>query len=298
MILYFAGNTTNRFLENDLVVTCGIQHRLLSFADAFGWATAAFEYWASDDAPRPFFLDSGAFGALTRGATINLDHYCQWIKDHQQHLACYACLDVIGNWRASARNYDRMLAKGLNPIPTYHMGSPEHELRRLLGMADYIALGGVVGAHENDMKPWLDRCFNIIYHEFWPKKVHVFGVLAQWALERYPLYSADGSSALVGAGMGRVTTFEEGRMYARPWMEYAKQTHDGHVMDFISTVQAKKGSAHRGRRRVNAQAFHDLQRHVTDLWTMRGILWEDPPCAASMVPSAPTSTATFSTDSE
>ena len=134
----------------------GLQRRLLSFADVDGWGRDAFAFWTSARAPRPFFLDSGAFGAMSRGADIDLERYCQYIKQHQTRLSAYASLDVIGDWRASAVNYDHMRAKGMDPVPTFHMDSPEHELRRLLRETDYLALGGVVGASRKQMQPWLD----------------------------------------------------------------------------------------------------------------------------------------------
>jgi hypothetical protein len=163
------------------------------------------------------------------------------------------------------------------------MGSPEHELRRLLGMADYIALGGVVGATRETMQPWLDKCWRIL-RDFWPKKIHIFGVMAQWALERYPFYSADSSSALVGAGMGRVSVWDNAKVTAIGWTEYGQKYYDGLVMDGISRVQAKGGSAHRGRSFLNIKTQLKLQRHVTDIWRIRGIEWEDETCAASMAP--------------
>ena len=275
MKLFFAGNVTTAEQETALSTIAGIQHRLLSFADIDSWGKDAFAYWTSEAAPQPFFLDSGAFGALTRGAEIDLDRYCAYIRSHEAHLSPYACLDVIGDWRGSAHNYDLMLEKGLKPVPTYHMNSPEHELRRLCTMTDYLALGGVVGAMRHDMEPWLDKCWHVI-RDYFPLKVHVFGVMAQWALERYPWYSADSSSALVGAGMGRVSTWEQGKVNTLGWAEYGEKFYDGIVMDGISEYQSKKGgSAHRGRSILNVRTQLALQTHVTNVWRMRGITWEE-----------------------
>lgn len=272
MRLYFAGNVTTTDHEVSLVKDAKVIYRLLSFADLDSWARNAFDYWTGDEAPEPFFLDSGAFGALTRGATIDLPRYCEYIKEHDDHLYPYACLDVIGDWKGSAKNYDFMLEQDLSPVPTYHMGSPDHELRRLLDMTDYIALGGVVGATQLTMQPWLDSCWRVI-QEFWPKKIHVFGVMAQWALERYPFYSADSSSALVGAGMGRVSIWSNAKMTAHSWADYGKKYMDGHVVDHVSTARAKAGSAHRGRAHYNVRAQLSLQQHITDVWEARGITW-------------------------
>ena len=124
------------------------------------------------------------------------------------------------------------------------------------------------------MQPWLDSCWRTI-RDYWPVKVHVFGVMAQWALERYPFYSADSSSALVGAGMGRVSTWGDAKMTAQPWIDYGEQNYDGHVVDHVSTVRAKAGSAHRGRAHYNVRAQLALEKHITSVWEARGIVWTD-----------------------
>ncbi|KKK88576.1 hypothetical protein LCGC14_2741760, partial [marine sediment metagenome] len=114
---------------------------------------------------------------MTRGATIDLPRYCAYIKEHGEHLLPYAALDVIGDWKGSAKNLEFMQAEGLVPLPTFHFGGPEKELRRLLTVYDYIALGGVVGATRKTMQPFLDSCWRII-QDFWPIKIHIFGVMA------------------------------------------------------------------------------------------------------------------------
>lgn len=274
MKLYFAGNAITA--ENEVFFTSNnIKWRLLSYADYQHWSTGAVDWWASGAQPAPLFIDSGAFGAFTRGQVIDLVEYCDYIKRYTGIYYPFAALDVIGDWRASAHNWDRMRELGAEAIPTFHMGSPDSELRRLLRETDYIAMGGVVGATQQSMQPWLDKCWRTIA-EFWPRKVHIFGVMAQWALERYPWYSADSSSALVGAGMGRLTTFDQARISSVPWVEYAQKFYNGDVMDgFSYRWQAKKGSAWKGRARININTQLALQRHVTDIWRMRGITWED-----------------------
>lgn len=272
MILYFAGNLP---VSEPVLHAGGIRSRLLSFAEKNNSGNEpSFVYWIKnkpDDAT--VFLDSGAYGAFTRGATIDIPQYASYIRQSEHHVNAYASLDVIGDWRGSARNYDTMLSLGLHPVPTFHMGSPDHELHRLLKMTDYIALGGVVGARQEDMQPWLDKCFSII-KDYWPKKTHIFGVMAQWALERYPFFSADSSGAVVGGGMGRITLFENARTDNYDWREYARLRYDGRIMDQFSNTRSKKsGSAHVERRLINIRSQLALQSHITDVWTMRGVTW-------------------------
>jgi len=170
MILYLAGCPVSLGHEHTLCTIAGLRYRLLSFADV-NIAREGFSFWTSTRAPAPFFLDSGAFAASTQGTQIDLDAYCAFIEAHEAARP-YASLDVIGEWRASAKNHDVMRARGLDPVPTFHMGSPAHELRRLLKEVDYLALGGVVGASRKLMQPWLDGCFSII-RAHWPKRIHI-----------------------------------------------------------------------------------------------------------------------------
>jgi hypothetical protein len=268
MKLFFAGEQGD---EADHVGTSGLRYRLLSYADA-NVKKRLYAYWTSDAAPEPFFLDSGAYGAMTRGLTINIHEYGRFIN--AMGAKCYpaASLDVIGDWRATARNYDFMIDQGVNVIPTFHYNSPEHELRRLLAKADYIALGGLVGLHATPMRLWLDKCFRVI-RDYWPKKTHAFGVTAQWALERYPFYSADSSSAFMAAGMGRVSYINEvGQVTSVPWQQYARDFYEGVVVDGLSTMRMDY-TAYRGRAFLNIRTQLALQRYVTDLWTNRGITW-------------------------
>jgi hypothetical protein len=280
MRLYIAGN--GRQAESDLIdYKTGARNRLLSYAFIDDWADLAFQFWVAE---RPesasVFLDSGAFSAMSRGSKIDMDKYCAYIEQHREALACYAALDVIGDWRATAVNLDVMLQRGLRPVPCFHRGSPWEELDRIAREHEYIALGGMVGGEgkrgtttEDDLSPHLDRCFAIIKRH-WPVKVHVFGVVAQWVLEKYPLYSADSSSAIMGAGMGRVSQFKGGRLRSMPWTEYGQATHDGAVMDGVGRTEGRSKSAHPGRRKRNIEAMLALERYVTDLWAQRGVVWD------------------------
>lgn len=283
MRLFVAGNVKSAVGgdPNADDAASGVTDRLLTFADIDDWAKEAFAFWvAGRPAGVSVFLDSGAFGAYMRGATIDLGRYCDYIHEHRDALFCYAALDVIGDWQGTRRNVDEMVRRGLDPIPTFHRGSPWHVLDRLASEHKYIAIGGLAadtskpGARANtgrdNVQPFMDELFGRL-ERHWPVKVHAFGLIAQWALERYPLYSADSSTAIVGAGMGRVNRFEGGSMRSRQWTEDAPVTFDGAIVD---TVGAKK-SAHAGRRRRNIGAILALENYATQLWKAKGVEWTD-----------------------
>src|SRR5580765_8973464 len=122
MKLFFAGNAISANSERFMCEE-GVEWRLLSYADIISWSAEAFEFWTSDSAPQRLFLDSGAFGAFTRGQPIDLKAYCEYVKARADRFFPVACLDVIGDWRASAHNWDLMRAEGVNAMPTFHMNS-------------------------------------------------------------------------------------------------------------------------------------------------------------------------------
>jgi hypothetical protein len=263
----------------------GMSKALLSYADVDeSWGREAFEFWVSGHrAGMDVFLDSGAFSAYTRGSVIDLDRYCDYIQEHETRLTCYAALDVIKDWRGTQRNLERMAARGLRPIPTFHRGSPWEVLDELAGSCPYIALGGMVGGRDGNGRhdsliqesagPYLDECWRRL-ERYWPIKVHVFGIIAQWILERYPFYSADSSSPILGAGMGRVTRFRAGRMRSLGWIQDVTEIWDGSVADHVAEDRVERsGSAHIGRRLANIRAVLSLERYVTDLWAARGVTW-------------------------
>ena len=71
---------------------------------------------------REIFLDSGAFTAHSQGKKIDIDKYIEFINRNKNFIKLYANLDVIGNWKETIKNQKYMEKKGLNPIPTFHMG--------------------------------------------------------------------------------------------------------------------------------------------------------------------------------
>lgn len=276
MKLYVAGNV--KATDADKVdYDTGVRNRLISFAFIDDWADDSFKFWV---AARPesasVFLDSGAFSAHQKGAVIDLGRYCDYVKANIDALAAYAVLDVIGDLEATRVNLALMRKAGLDPVPVYHVSrSPLSALEELLAEGtSYVALGGMASdrPRRDVLQVHLDACWRVI-QKHWPVKVHALGVMAQWALERYPFYSADGSSAIVGAGMGRVMRLRDGIAISDGWVSDVRRTYDGIVADGIGRTGLKSQSAHGGRRRRNIEAQLALERQVTDLWTLRGVTW-------------------------
>jgi hypothetical protein len=153
------------------------------------------------------FLDSGAFSAWSKGTFIKIEEYIEFIKENQKLLSIYANLDVIDDPEKTWQNQKTMEKAGLSPLPTFHYGNDETYLKRYLAGYDYIALGGMVPIHNNDLVLWLDRIFSryICNADGFPQvKVHGFGLTALKLLRRYPWYSVDSTSWVVGSRLGTI----------------------------------------------------------------------------------------------
>jgi|TARA_R110000824_G_scaffold260399_1_gene449071 hypothetical protein len=255
------------------MVGVGLRNRLVSFAFKRG---SPFRWWVSE---RPetggppdgssVFLDSGAFSALTQNITIDLDTYIKCIHTYKKHLDVYASLDVIGDAKASQANTDYMESCGLWPLPTFHRGSKWTDLHYMCERYDHFALGGVASetTRRESIQPWLDGCLSII-KGYWPRRIHGFGIQAQWALERYPFYSSDSSSVVMAASFGGVNRFQNGKYFCTHWKEYAAEKVTSSIVDTVEQ------SAYIERERLNAIALVAFEKHLTELWRVRGVDWD------------------------
>lgn len=209
---------------------------------------------------KPFFLDSGAFSAMTKGVTIPVEDYIKFIKDNHKVIKVYSNLDVIGDYKRTDDNQKIMESYGLKPLPVFHYRSPESELRRLIKHYPYIALGGLVplATNKNKLRAWLDYCFSIIKTDC---KVHGFGMTSRWAQERYPFFSCDSTSAFEGSIRGTVSL-------------------GGKRLDPRNDVRAfglmDRNGNKNYKQRVNAmiQDSNRRQDELTKLWESRGVKWD------------------------
>jgi len=156
------------------------------------------------------WMDSGAFSAKTLGAEISLTRYCQWLTRYAPFIDHYAVLDAIGSDETSAEttwaNQRRMEDKGLAPVPCFHYGEPLRFLERYVEEYDYVALGGMVPVETARLKLWLDVlwCNYLTFAGQTIIKVHGFGMTTFELMSRYPWYTVDSSSWLMGGRNGSV----------------------------------------------------------------------------------------------
>lgn len=158
--------------------------------------------------PPLLFADSGAFSALTQGASIDLDDYIAWVRRWRHRFVLYANLDVVGSPGVTALNQRRMEEAGLSPVPAFHAGSDFRVLEELCERYPLVGLGGMVQPTDKDaVMRWLVSCFKIAAR--YGAGLHGYGQGTDWILRALPFYSVDTSSWTSGHRWGRVNLWSD-----------------------------------------------------------------------------------------
>lgn len=211
------------------------------------------------------FIDSGAFSAANSDKEINIEEYCDFIIE--TGVRTYAGLDVIGDAAKTRANNEYMIKEhGLNPIPTFHMGSNIDDLGQLMEYG-YIALGGLV--FSSGMQHHCDEVWHYILTHNPKLKVHGFGLTNIDLMKRYPWYSVDSSSFKSCKRFGRQGVI---------WRDFEFETFDeeeyikilrnmGHVvpdpikMEKDMTKEAKAKITEQNRQRWFLYDFYSVQSY-------------------------------------
>lgn len=214
------------------------------------------------------FLDSGGFSAFTKGVKIDIYEYIDFIKKIEDKITAYAVLDVIGDPVATAKNQGIMEEAGLNPVPVFHAFSDLKYLEDMVSKYDYIALGGLVplARDKRRLAAWLDRCFSVIKNG---ARVHGFGMTSFDMMMRYPFYSVDSTSWLGGSMRAEVYKFSGTAIKASSTSKRDEATLD--------TIGFTDDGDKRWMARVvkNAIEWMKAERHITEVWRRRGVVWDD-----------------------
>jgi len=213
-------------------------------------------------------IDSGAFTAWTSGKPINPKDYAKWALDfdsrwrHKMHSLEFMSLDVIGDQDASWQNQSILEGLGMNPLPIVTYGVDLKHLDRALANYDYIALGGLVPLTRDKVKmqKWLDACFSRVMQYKKEtgimRRIHLLGVTTDWVLKRYPCFSSDSSTwvsclrfgGAASAGIKQIPRYKES---------------SGAMAATIHTLRSE------------IRKYKKMQDEATNLWTKRGIIFND-----------------------
>lgn len=177
------------------------------------------------------FIDSGAFSMWTKGVSVDVDKYIQWLNERADYLDLFGQVDAIpgtkegGATQQQVReaaektwdNYLYMRARLKKPeglLYTFHVGEPIEFLVQALEWTDengnhipYIALGGMVGKPHGVRDSFLSQCYEVIGKSSNPNvKVHAFGMTDRDLAEKYPITSADSTSWIMVGATGGILT--------------------------------------------------------------------------------------------
>lgn len=231
---------------------------LVSFWYLSGWLPIQKQYRY-----REWVLDSGAFSARQSGATIDLERYiemCLSLLHYDATLVEIFALDVIGDWRASLKNTERMWARGVPAIPAYHMGEPADYLEGIARDYPKIALGGMADLRRPSKKlAWASECFAHV----WPKAIHGFGACSEDMVLKLPWHTVDATSWQSGPVMwGRwrgMTRPNDQRAHRLRWY--------GNHQDLTLEVQWYKRlealAQHRWAREMQAMQVPPMREWIT-----------------------------------
>lgn len=233
------------------------------------------------DVPNPLFCDSGAFKIMTgkHAKEITIQDYADYLKKHKEEFEVYATLDVLWDWKATAKNQAYLEEQGLNPLPAFHIGSPFKVLKEMVQRYDYIAIGGIARERSKaKLQNHLNKVFTIARDTC---KLHCFGRFATFILEYYPFYSADATSWLEAnrLGGGFVYYFKDGEMvcnnYKNPKHQIGRHLADHWEQNEDGSINRDlRGNKHYKRRTDhNIRAWLQYESYLQKLWRERGIEW-------------------------
>lgn len=213
MLLYIAGLYTsnfnvggtifNRLTPAEKEMRLSVQHYLESYHYI---GKESFVRKIRNDGVK-VFLDSGAFSAWTKGVSVDLPGYCEYIKRNADIIGVASVLDAIGDHNGTFINQAAMERHGVVPLPCFHFGEPTEVLDYYVKNYPYITIGGMVGKSPKQLKVWLDRIWedHLTHPDGTPKlKVHGFGLTSLPLMMRYPWWSVDSSTWVQWAANGSI----------------------------------------------------------------------------------------------
>lgn len=161
-------------------------------------------------AKKKIFLDSGAFTMFTKGVTIELSEYADYIKANRDWIEVASNIDEIGRGKEKESWDNQKALERLNVKvnPVHHARDADSWLLKYMAEGyDYIFLGGMVAEKISYLQEWLDHVFGkyLTRKDGTAKiKTHGFGITSTAIMRRYPWYSVDSTTWLNGGRFGEI----------------------------------------------------------------------------------------------
>lgn len=259
--LYFAGSAK-------LIVDGWLQDkkypRLMSQLNDRGLIPKWEKYQKEVNPDAFIFIDSGAYSAYTKGATIDVEAYLDWLNAHGDAFTVFAQVDFIpgkSNLETdpdiylkapgiSWENYLYMRSK-LRPelrsklLYVYHQGEDFKWLQQALDWRDpdtgekidYIGISPHTEVTSANRLNFCKKMMNIIKKSTNPEvKYHLFGMTALQLLQYVPATSVDSTTWLQSAIHGQILVHKNGKL--APVVVSERTLHlDNHFIYLAPDVQ-------------------------------------------------------------
>jgi hypothetical protein len=139
--------------------------------------------------------DSGAFSAASQGVEIDSQEFYEWCLKWNQSFTWMASLDVIGDEKATYKNWQRV-PHDLKLVPTVHYGAKPSAIDKYVEAGvDLIGLGGMVPHKSEPMKllRWAAQMMKYARDKYPQVRFHGWGVTHPQLMMNLPWWSVDSS---------------------------------------------------------------------------------------------------------
>lgn len=226
---YFAGSGVKDVLDEMRKLGC---NQLLSQLNERKAILDWVDYLRSHpECKSKLFIDSGAYSAHTKGVSVDVDAYIDFMNEIDDCVTIYAQVDTIpgrfGQPRTekdikeapekSWQNYLYMISKAKSPdkvIPVYHQGEDIKWLKNMLEYkfpdGHHIQYIGISSAKDQSVQSnfsWLKQVYKVIAESSNPNvKTHGFGIMVRNFIEQFPFTSSDSTTWIMAGANGNVMT--------------------------------------------------------------------------------------------
>jgi len=172
---------------------------------------------------------------------------------------------------------------GLNPLITFHVNESFDYLKEYIKKYDYIALGGVaqIKGKRDKLQEWLDHCFSLILKKK-GLKIHGFAIFSPKLMLRYPFYSVDASTWLIGSTYGNLLIpTKTGFKIIKYFDKKAILKNANKIQEFYPNIidlldeKINNKLKYMNRCHFNILAINNFYKYCTKIWEYRGVVQEN-----------------------
>jgi hypothetical protein len=199
----------------------------------------------------------------------------------------------VWDWKNQMANLHYIEKTGTkNVLPVYHIYEwlewKFKELDEIFEKYDYFAIWGIAVASASGTQKdlFLKYVFSRWNHfrkkQWYPTKIHWFGVTSEILCFKFPFYSVDSTSWLANSRYGGFCYFDKKKrkicgVHGRD-IEWLREVWDKIPLEYrdinkISDTKSKIGKPYLARNYLTALAYVEYFEYVTGVWEKRGLKW-------------------------